>query len=95
MLSCAGFNEALLGGEGEGAVLVDRAAREPRAHVMIAAMAAICHVWAGNKEAAHYWEKDIRARDPNLDGQVFLTSFPFRNGPVRARVTDALAELGF
>jgi len=95
MLSCAGFNEALLGREGEGAVLVDRAAREPRAHVMIAAMAAICHVWAKNKQAARYWGKDIRSRDPNLTAQVFLTSFPFRNGPVRERVTDALAELGF
>jgi TolB-like protein len=95
MLSCFGFNEALLGGEAEGAILVDRAAREPRAHVMIAAMAAICHVWAGNKQAAHYWKKDIRSRDPNLTGEVFLTSFPFRDGPVRTRVTEALSELGF
>ena len=62
---------------------------------MIAAMAAICHVWAKNNQAARYWEKDIRSRDPNLTAQVFLTSFPFRNGPVRARVTEALAELGF
>ena len=62
---------------------------------MIAAMAAICHVWAGNKQAARYWEKDIRSRDPSLTGQIFLTSFPFRNGPVRTRVTHALAELGF
>jgi hypothetical protein len=52
-------------------------------------------VWAKNNQAARYWEKDIRSRDPNLTAQVFLTSFPFRNGPVRARVTEALAELGF
>jgi TolB-like protein len=95
MLSCSGFNEALLGGESEGAILVDRAAREPRAHVMIAAMAAICHVWAGNKQAARYWERDIRLRDPNLTGDVFLTSFPFRHRAVRTRVTEALSELGF
>jgi TolB-like protein len=95
MLSCSGFNQAILGGEAEGAVLVDRAAREPRAHVMIGAMAAICHVWAGNKPAARYWTKDIRSRDPNLNSEVFLTSFPFRDGPVRERVTDALSTLGF
>jgi TolB-like protein len=93
MLSCSGFNEAILGGEAEGAVLVDRAAREPRAHVMIAAMAAICHVWAGNKQAAAYWQRDIRSRDPDLKADVFLTSFPFREGPVRERVTDALRSL--
>jgi TolB-like protein len=95
MLSCSGFNEAILGHESDGAILVDRAAREPRAHVMIAAMAAICHVWAGNKEAASYWERDIRSRDPNLTADVFLTSFPFRDGPVRQRVTEALRVLGF
>ena len=95
MLSCSGFNEAILGREADGAVLVDRAAREPRAHVMIAAMAAICHVWAGNKPAASDWAEDIRSRDPNLTADVFLTSFPFRDGPVRQRVTEALTELGF
>lgn len=95
MLSCAGFNKAILGGEAEGAILVDKAAREPRAHVMIAAMAAICHVWAGNQEAAQYWAKDIRSRDPHLTSDVFLTSFPFQDGPVRQRVTKALSLLGF
>ena len=95
MLSCSGFNQAILGGEAEGAVLVDRAAREPRAHVMIAAMAGICHVWAGNKPSARYWAKDIKSRNPNLTSEVFLTSFPFRDGPVRKRVTEALSALGF
>jgi len=95
MLSCAGFNEAILGREPEGAAQVDRAAREPRAHVMIAAMAAIAHVWAGNRPAANYWANDIRQRDSDLTSQVFLTSFPFRDGAMRERVTDALAGLGF
>lgn len=95
MLSCSGFNEAILGRETEGAMLVDRAAREPRAHVMIAAMAAVAQTWAGNKSAARYWAEDIRQRDPNLTSQIFLTSFPFRDGGVRGRVTDALSSLGF
>jgi hypothetical protein len=95
MLSCYGFNEAILGNEAEGAVLVDRAAREPRAHVMIAAMAAICHTWAGNEAGAGYWARDIRERDPKLSTEVFLTSFPFREAPIRQRVTEALGTLGF
>jgi TolB-like protein len=95
MLSCSGFNEAILGNESEGAALVDRAAREPRAHVMIAAMAAICHVWAGNVPTARYWAKDIRSRDPDLTSEIFLTSFPFRQGPIRERVIGALSTLGF
>jgi TolB-like protein len=94
MLSCSGFNQAILGGKAEGAMLVDRAAREPRAHVMIAAMAAICHVWAGNEAAADYWAKDIRSRDPNLTADMFLTSFPFRATPMRERVTQALSVVG-
>ena len=82
MLSCAGFNEALLGGEPEGAILVDRAAREA---------ARPCHdrrdgghlscVGRRTSQAARYWEKDIRSRDPNLTAQVFLTSFPFQEWP--------------
>jgi TolB-like protein len=95
MLSCSGFNQAILGNESEGAMLVDRAAREPRAHVMIAAMAAICHMWAGNKAGARYWANDIRERDPKLTTEVFLTSFPFRDAPVRQRVTEALGALSF
>ena len=95
MLSCYGFNQAMLGDEAQGAVAVDRAAREPRAHVMIAAMAAICHVWAGNKPAARYWAKEIRTRDPKLTAKVFLTSFPFRGEAMRKRVTDALGTLAF
>jgi TolB-like protein len=95
MLSCSGFNQAILGDEAEGAILVDRAAREPRAHVMIAAMAAICQVWAGNMAGARHWAEDIRTRDPRLTPDIFLTSFPFRDGAIRKRVTSALSSLGF
>ena len=52
MIAIDGFTEATFGDARTGAALVDRAAREPRAHVMIAVMAAICQVWAGNEKAA-------------------------------------------
>jgi TolB-like protein len=94
MLATDGFTSAMLGGETAGAELVDRAAREPRAHAMIAVMAAICQVWAGNEQGASYWTKEIRTRGPHLTGDIFLASFPFKEGRVRRRVTDALAAVG-
>ena len=89
-----GFTETLLGDKTKGAGLVDRAAREPRAHVMIAVMAAICQVWAGDKERTRYWAREVQSRGPNVTSDVFLTSFPFKAGPLRERVTNALAVVG-
>lgn len=94
MIAIDGFTETLLGDKARGAALVDRAAREPRAHVMIAVMAAICQVWAGNTEGTRYWTKEVKTRGPNLTSDVFLTSFPFKDGPLRERVTEALAIVG-
>ena len=94
MIATDGFTQAMLGDETTGAALVDRAAREPRAHVMIAVMAAICQVWAGNRDGIRYWTNEIRSRGPNLTADVFLTSFPFKNGPLRERVSAALSVIG-
>lgn len=84
----------MLGDEATGAALVDRAAREPRAHVMIAVMAAICQVWAENEQGICYWANEIKSRDPQLTANVFLTSFPFKDGPLRERVSAALSAIG-
>ena len=94
MIAIDGFTEAMLGDEPTGAALVDRAAREPRAHVMIAVMAAICQVWAGSEQGIRYWTREVRSRGPNLTKEVFLRSFPFKEGPLRKRVSDALAVVG-
>ena len=93
MLAIDGFTEAQIGDPQAGAVLVDRAAREPRAHVMIAVMAAICNQWAGRHDGADRWAKDIRVRDPAFRGDDFLASFPFTEGPLRDRVASALEAL--
>ena len=61
---------------------------------MIAVMATICQVWAGNEERTRYWTNEVKSRGPNVTGEVFLTSFPFKEGPLRKRVTDALAIAG-
>jgi TolB-like protein len=94
MLAIDGFTHAMLGDRAAGAELLDRAAREPRAHVMIAVMAAVCHVWAGRQKQARYWAKTINSRCPTLTGEVFLASFPFSEGSVRTRVCGALSRLG-
>jgi tetratricopeptide (TPR) repeat protein len=94
MIATDGFTQAMLGDEAGGAVLVDRAAREPRAHVMIAVMAAISQVWAGNEQKSRYWREQIKSRGPNVSADVFLSSFPFKDGPIRKRVTDALYAIG-
>ncbi|HET7715217.1 MAG TPA: winged helix-turn-helix domain-containing protein [Bauldia sp.] len=94
MIATDGFTQAMLGDEATGAALVDRAAREPRAHVMIAVMAAICQVWAENEQGICYWANEIKSRDPQLTANVFLTSFPFKDGPLRERVSAALSAIG-
>lgn len=94
MIAIDGFTQAMLGDEADGALIVDRAAREPRAHVMIAVMAAISQVWAGNQEKSRYWREQIKSRGPNVSADVFLSSFPFKDGPVRARVLNALSAIG-
>lgn len=94
MIAIDGFTQAMLGDEATGAMLVDRAAREPRAHVMIAVMAAISQVWARNEQGIRYWTDEIRSRGPNLTKEIFLNSFPFKDGPGRERVTDALIAIG-
>ena len=86
--------QAMLGDEIGGAAMVDQAALEPRAHVLIAVMAAVCQVWAGNNQRTAYWEKDIASRGSNLTGRIFQRSFPFKDGQLAARVTDALGKVG-
>lgn len=92
MMASEGFMQAMLGDEVGGAAIVDQAALEPRAHVLIAVMAAICHIWAGNTQRTAYWMKDIAARGSGLTGKTFLRSFPFKEGQLAAKVTDALAR---
>ena len=62
--------------------------------MLIAVMAAICQVWVGNTHRTAYWRKEVAARGSNLTGKVFLKSFPFKDGQLAARVTDALAKVG-
>ena len=94
MIAIDGFTETMLGDKQKGAALVDRAAREPRAHVMIAVMAAVCQVWAGNEERTRYWKNEAKLRGSYVTGDVFLNSFPFADGPLRRRVMEALSIAG-
>jgi TolB-like protein len=94
MMASDGFTQAMLGDEEKGAELVDQAAREPRAHVLIAVMAAISQVWAGNEQRRDYWKKEISTRGSDLTGEIFLKSFPFKDDALLSRVTSALSAIG-
>ncbi|HET7709582.1 MAG TPA: winged helix-turn-helix domain-containing protein [Sphingomicrobium sp.] len=94
MIATDAFTLAMLGDEAAGARLADQAAREPRAHVMIAVMAAICQVWVGNQPGARYWTSQIKLRDPTLTKDAFLRSFPFKDDAMRTRVFDAISTIG-
>jgi hypothetical protein len=61
---------------------------------MIAIMAAISQVWAGNVQKSRYWKDQIKSRGLNVSGDVFLSSFPFKDGPTRKRVSEALSAIG-
>jgi hypothetical protein len=49
---------------------------------------------AGNEENSRYWSEQIKSLGPNVSADVFLSSFPFKDGPIRKRVADALSAIG-
>ena len=73
----------------------ERGAREPNAHVLIWAIAALTHRLAGHAEDAASWADRAREQDPRLTPERFLRSFPFERAALRTRVAGALGELGF
>jgi TolB-like protein len=79
----------------EAAAWAERAARSPGAHVLIAMIAAAAQTLAGNGPQAKAWAADVRERNPRLGREDFLRAFPMKREPMRARVSTALAGLGF
>ena len=94
MVATEAVTHAMLGDDATAAELADRAAREPRAHVLIAAIAAGCQYLAGNRAAADHWAADIRSRTPGLTQDDFFRSFPFGDRALKARLSGALSKLG-
>lgn len=95
MLGTRAFTHMARGEDAEAALWVERAARSPGAHVLIAVIAAVAHALAGDEGRAAAWAANARERKPSLDRQDFFRAFPIRPEGMRARVLAALTRLGF
>jgi TolB-like protein len=89
------FTHMAQGDDQEAAAWADRAARSPGAHVLIALIAAVAHTLAGDERLAEDWAANARRRNPALTREDFFRAFPIRPEPMRSRVEQALARLGY
>jgi hypothetical protein len=66
------------------------AASNLEAHVYMA-----LHVIAGDKAAAAWKAEEIRALQPGFSGRRWLETYPLTDATQKAKLLQALAELGF
>ena len=95
MLGTRGFTHLVMGEDVVAAQWAERAARAPGAHVLIAMIAAATVLLAGDETRAAAWAANVRERNPALTREDFFRAFPMKPVATRARVSDALARLGF
>jgi DNA-binding winged helix-turn-helix (wHTH) protein len=94
MLGITACSHMLLEQPEEAAAWGERAARAPRAHALIAMIAAVLHAMNNDPVRAVGWLRSARERQPGLQADDFLRAFPFREPDVRGRVHRALDGLG-
>lgn len=94
MVATDALAELMLDRQESAAALADQAAREPRAHVLIAVIAAACQKLAGNSGRAAYWAADVKSRAPQLTQSDFFRSFPFTDPALRNRLSAGLSQIG-
>ena len=95
MLGTRAFTHMTLGEDAEAAQWAERAARSPGAHVLIAMIAAAAQALAGDAARAAAWASNVRERNAALTREDFFRSFPMKSETAKARVSGALARLGF
>src|SRR5690606_36999151 len=74
MLATRGLTHIAVGEDADGAAWVERGARSPGAHVLIAMIAAAAHTLAGDDARAEAWAADVRRRNPALTREDFFRS---------------------
>ena len=94
MLATRAFTHMARDEHAEAAAWVERAARAPGAHVLIALIAAVVHVLAGDRARADAWAANARARSPDLTRKDFFRAFPATSAAMRDGAATALATLG-
>ena len=83
------------GEDSEAAQWLERAARSPGAHALIAMIAAAVQLLAGNEPRARSWAANVRERNPLLTHVDFFRAFPMQSESMRTRLLLALQKLGF
>ena len=95
MLATRGFTHMLRGEDAEAARWVERGARSPGAHVLIAVIAAAAHALSGDDARAAFWAANARERNAALTRADFFRAFPLKSDALRARLEHALGLVGF
>lgn len=95
MLATRGLTHIAAGDDAEAAAWLERAARSPGAHPMIAMVATAAHALNGDLARAQAWAAEVRTRNPSLTRADFFRSFPMRSAEMRSRMSSALARFDF
>jgi TolB-like protein/DNA-binding winged helix-turn-helix (wHTH) protein len=95
MLATRAFTHMVLAEDAEAAHWAERGARSPGAHVLIAMIAAAAHALNGDSARAASWAANVRDRNAALTREDFAQAFPIKPEAMRARVQQALVEVGF
>jgi len=95
MISTRAFTHMVIGEDAEAAQWAERGARSPGAHVLISMIAAVAHSLNGDAARGDYWAAIVRERNPQISRSDFMRAFPLKPDAARARVSQALARLGF
>jgi TolB-like protein/tetratricopeptide (TPR) repeat protein len=93
MYACYASNLKLMGRYTEAAEFATRAARQPNTHYHVVAIAAVCNVLAGHREAAKTHYARLLAAHRGYTSADYLTAFRHRPDEHVALIRRAFAEL--
>ena len=95
MLATRGFTHLLRNEDAEAARWVERGARSPGAHVLIAMIAASAHALSGDGKRAAFWAANARERSAALTRADFFRAFPIKSDAMRSSLERGLELVGF
>jgi TolB-like protein len=93
MLGVRAFSHMVLDEPAEAAAWGERAARAPRAHPLIALIAAVGHGLNGDETRAGAWAQSAAVRHPGLSRRDFFEAFPFRDAATQAKIDRVLRRM--
>ena len=91
--ACRALSHVVRGDYSSAITWIERAIKEPNAHVHIYSIAAICHELGGNHDIAKEHANHILHLDPGYSQRTFFRSFQFSDHPTRTTVQSALRRL--